>query len=67
MGCNGGGGTTGIGLGARMRAEHGQGWARARTRARQQEPEAVEWLRHGCREPGHWREQSRGGLEERNE
>ena len=56
-----------IRLGARMRAGHGHGWARAQTRAWQQELEAMEWLRNGRKEPGHWREQIRGGLEERNE
>ena len=56
VGCCGGGGTTGSGhgtrqgqvtkLGARMRAGHGHDGHRAL---------AVEWLRRGCREPGHWR------------
>ena len=39
-------------LGARWRAGQGHGGARAL---------AVEWLRRGCREPGHCRAQSRGG------
>ena len=40
-------------LGAWMRAGHGHGLAWVRTRSRQQEPGAVEWLRRGCRDPGH--------------
>ena len=52
--------TAGPGIKARahMRARHGHGGAKAL---------AVEWLRHGCREPRNWRAQNRGGPGGKNE